>query len=137
MDYTTHTEDFILNFYNCMGIVTSQQLDYQEIVIQLGIRLFYWNDKSLALFIKESAYIFINEHLSKIFVMSSHMYFYILVIKDACLPFFENIRRTKQIILCIMPVSLLSCWIILIRIISLSSMCSRILMWNMTLLLSD
>lgn len=65
MVYTTHTEDFIQNFYKCMGIMTSQQINYQKMATQLGIQLFYWSDKSQALFLKENVYIFVNDQLTK------------------------------------------------------------------------
>lgn len=63
MNYTTHTEDFIREFYTQMGILTPQQLNFQTIAIQLEIRLYYWPDKSQALFLKNHAYIFLNEKL--------------------------------------------------------------------------
>jgi len=64
MIYTTHTEDFVHEFYARMGILEPQQFDFQEIATQFGIQLFYWPDKSQALFLKEQAYIFLNEQLT-------------------------------------------------------------------------
>ncbi|MGN4124848.1 ImmA/IrrE family metallo-endopeptidase [Lysinibacillus sphaericus] len=64
MNYTTHTEDFIKKFYRRMGILMPQHLDFQEIATQLGIQLFYWPDKSQALFLKEHVFIFLNEQLT-------------------------------------------------------------------------
>lgn len=64
MIYTTHTEGFIQKLYTRMGILKPQQLDFQELATKIGIQLFYWPDKSQALFLKENAYIFLNEELS-------------------------------------------------------------------------
>ena len=64
MNYTTHTEDFIKKLYNRMGILVPQQITFKTIAIRLGIQLFYWSDTSQALFLKEKAYIIINEQLS-------------------------------------------------------------------------
>ncbi|MEY9972311.1 Zn-dependent peptidase ImmA (M78 family) [Lysinibacillus sp. RC46] len=64
MKYKTHTEEFIEEFYNRLEILTTEHLDFKTISLKLGIYVFYWPDKSQALFLKESAYIFLNEQLT-------------------------------------------------------------------------
>ena len=64
MSYTTHTEDFIKILYTRMNILKPQHLDFRMIGIQLDIHVFYWPDKSQALFLKDQAYIFLNEELT-------------------------------------------------------------------------
>jgi len=58
MSYTTHTEDFIQELYTRMDILSPNLLDFQLIAKQLGIRVFYWPDKSQALFKGASIHIF-------------------------------------------------------------------------------
>ena len=65
MSYTTYTEIFIKELYNRLGILTPQNLDFQTIATQLCIQVFYWKDSSQALFLKNHAYIFLNEVLTK------------------------------------------------------------------------
>jgi len=65
MNHTTHTEEFVQKFYTKLGILKSHQLNFRTIASQLGIQLFYWVDKSQALFLKDCAYIFLNEKLMK------------------------------------------------------------------------
>lgn len=60
MNHTTHTEEFRQNLYIKMDIMKPYQLDFQKTAIYLGIQLFYWADKSQALFFRDYAYIFIN-----------------------------------------------------------------------------
>ncbi len=62
---TTHTEDFIKELYNRIGISIPQQLDYQLIAMELGIKVFYWRDSSQALFANNRPFIFLNESLSQ------------------------------------------------------------------------
>ncbi len=64
MSYTTHTDDFIRALYNHMKILKPQKLEFQTMAIKLGIQVFYWPDKSQALFLRERAYIFLNEFLT-------------------------------------------------------------------------
>lgn len=64
MMYTTQTEDFIQKLYNRIGISKPQKLDFQTIAMHLIIRLFYWSDKSQALFFKNHKYIFLNVQLT-------------------------------------------------------------------------
>lgn len=64
MSNTTHTEDFIQKLYTRIGIIEPQQMDFQSIALHLGTKVFYWQDKSQALFLKNQAYIFINEELT-------------------------------------------------------------------------
>lgn len=61
----SHTEDYIKNMYLHIGILRPQQLDYQQIARKLGIKIFYWEDTSQALFLKELACIFLNKKLTK------------------------------------------------------------------------
>lgn len=65
MNYTTYIEDFIRDFYRKIGILKPYQLDFQEITMYLDIQLFYWPENSQALFFREVAYIFLNEHLTQ------------------------------------------------------------------------
>ncbi|MDM5233341.1 ImmA/IrrE family metallo-endopeptidase [Lysinibacillus pakistanensis] len=64
MVYTTHTENFLKALYNRMNIFSPQQLNFSTIASQIGIRVFYWSDKSQALFYKNNSYIFLNDFLS-------------------------------------------------------------------------
>lgn len=64
MSCTTHTEDFIQELYTQIGISTPYKLNFQSIAMRLGIQVFYWSDKSQALFLREHAYIFLNEQLT-------------------------------------------------------------------------
>ncbi|MGE8004238.1 ImmA/IrrE family metallo-endopeptidase [Lysinibacillus sp. NPDC093216] len=64
MNYKTLTENFIKELYTRISVITPQQLDFQMIAMQLGIQVFYWPDKNQALFLKNQAYIFINEELT-------------------------------------------------------------------------
>lgn len=65
MNYSTHSEDFIKRLYQLIGIIRPQQLHFQLIATKLEILVFYWRDESQALFLKEEAYIFLNEQLTK------------------------------------------------------------------------
>lgn len=60
-----HTEDFIKEFYIRISILRAEQFDFKIISMKLGIHVFYWSDKSQALFLKEHRYIFLNEQLTK------------------------------------------------------------------------
>lgn len=64
MSYRTHTEDYIQDLYTRMGILKAQQLDFKKIAMHFGIQVFYWPDKSQALFLKNHAYIFLNDYLT-------------------------------------------------------------------------
>jgi len=48
-----------------MGIVSPNLLDYREISIKIGIKVFYWPDSSQALFANEKPFIFLDETLSQ------------------------------------------------------------------------
>lgn len=61
----SHLEEFIQKFYSNMGIFTPQQLHFQEVASKLGINVYYWPNTSQALFMKNIAYIFLNEHLNE------------------------------------------------------------------------
>ncbi|MEK5332709.1 ImmA/IrrE family metallo-endopeptidase [Lysinibacillus sp. FSL W8-0992] len=64
MQCSTHTEDFIKKLYTLIGILKPQQLLFHKISIRLRIQIFYWRDKSQALFSKTHVYIFLNEQLT-------------------------------------------------------------------------
>ena len=52
MNHTTHTEEFVKKLYTKLGILKPHHLNFRTIASQLGIHLFYWVDKSQALFLK-------------------------------------------------------------------------------------
>lgn len=60
----THTEDYIKNLYEKLGITKPQELKFQMIAELLGIHVFYWSDASQALFTGNKAFILLNEILS-------------------------------------------------------------------------
>lgn len=64
MSNKTHTEEFIQKFYKLLKINKPQELDFRIISLQLKIKVFYWPDKSQALFLRENTYIFLNEQLT-------------------------------------------------------------------------
>lgn len=64
MRYTTHTENFIKDLFNKMDITKPNHLNISNISIKLRIQIFYWKDVSQALFLKEKAYIFLNNQLT-------------------------------------------------------------------------
>lgn len=65
MHYYSHLEDYIRDHYIKMGIVSPNLLDYREISIKIGIKVFYWPDSSQALFANEKPFIFLDETLSQ------------------------------------------------------------------------
>lgn len=65
MHYYSHLEDYIKDFYTKIGIVNPNLLDYREIAINIGIKVFYWSDSSQALFANEKPFIFLDETLSQ------------------------------------------------------------------------
>lgn len=60
----THTEEFIQKLYKLLKINKPRELDFRNISLQLKIKVFYWPDKSQALFLREHTYIFLNEQLT-------------------------------------------------------------------------
>lgn len=64
MGYKTYTEHFIKNIYLRINILTPEMLNFQKISTSIGIQVFYWQDKSQALFFKDQSYIFLNEQLT-------------------------------------------------------------------------
>lgn len=60
MYFTSHTEDFVKEFYTSIDIFEPLQLNFKIISARLGIRLFYWNEPSQALFLNNFPYIFLN-----------------------------------------------------------------------------
>lgn len=65
MHYYSHLEEYIKEFYTQMGIITPSLLDYREISVNIGIKVFYWPDSSQALFANEKPFIFLDETLSQ------------------------------------------------------------------------
>ncbi|MEY2373463.1 hypothetical protein [Lysinibacillus capsici] len=47
MNYATHTEIFIKEFYNRIDILTTEQLDFKTISAKLDIHVFNWSDISM------------------------------------------------------------------------------------------
>jgi len=64
MYFYGHLEDYIISFYTKMNITNPRELDFNLIAKKLKINIFYWNDRSQALFLKDHAFIFLNKHLS-------------------------------------------------------------------------
>ncbi|KYG91477.1 ImmA/IrrE family metallo-endopeptidase [Metasolibacillus sp. FSL H7-0170] len=64
MYYYTHLEDYITRFYMQLGITDLSLLSFQEVAARLGVKVFYWSERSQALFIEGRAYIFLEENLS-------------------------------------------------------------------------
>lgn len=60
----SHLEDYIKNLYTRMKILDPLDLDIRRIAKEVNIKIYYWNDRSQALFLKESAFIFLNKGLS-------------------------------------------------------------------------
>ncbi|MFJ8262684.1 ImmA/IrrE family metallo-endopeptidase [Rummeliibacillus sp. NPDC094406] len=56
----THLEEYIRDFYSQLDIHFPTQLDKEDIANKLGITIFYWNEGSQALFIKNRSFIFLN-----------------------------------------------------------------------------
>ncbi|WBF54865.1 ImmA/IrrE family metallo-endopeptidase [Lysinibacillus sp. JK80] len=65
MYYYSHLEDYIHQFYTSLNIRNPSFLNLENISIHLGLKVFYWYDKSQALFINGRSYIFINKRLTK------------------------------------------------------------------------
>lgn len=64
MIHTTHTEDFIKEIYTRIGVKEPRQLSFQHIAEALGIKVFYWQRTSQALFLESQTFIFLNEQLT-------------------------------------------------------------------------
>lgn len=58
----THLEDFIKKLYTYLGVTSPPMPTIQDIAAQLGIDVYYWSKTSQALFYKEKAFIFLQEH---------------------------------------------------------------------------
>ena len=61
----SHTEDLIKEMYLRIGIFNPHQLNYHKIAKKLGVKVFYWEDTSQALFLKDLACIFLNKNLTQ------------------------------------------------------------------------
>lgn len=64
MSNTSYKEDFIEKLYTKIDIHLPHQLDLKEIAYRLGIQLYHWNNSSQVLFLKDKAYIFLEEGLT-------------------------------------------------------------------------
>ena len=60
----TYLEDYVQQFYIRLGIIDPTLLHFEEVSFRMGLKVFYWPDKSQALFINGRHYIFLNELLS-------------------------------------------------------------------------
>ncbi|MEA0552923.1 ImmA/IrrE family metallo-endopeptidase [Lysinibacillus irui] len=60
----THLEDYVQQFYTRLGITDPTLLHVEEVAFRMGLKFFYWPDKSQALFINGRHYIFLNENQS-------------------------------------------------------------------------
>ncbi|RNC98295.1 ImmA/IrrE family metallo-endopeptidase [Lysinibacillus halotolerans] len=63
--YYSHIEDFVKEFYTRMDINDPLQLNFKKVSSKLGIRVFYWNESSQALFLNNYSYIFLNNQLTE------------------------------------------------------------------------
>jgi len=59
----THLEDYIGQFYHRLDIHSPTQLTIDNISQKLEISIFYWDEPSQALFLKNHSFIFLNQHL--------------------------------------------------------------------------
>lgn len=62
---SSHIEDFVKELYTRIDIFEPLQLNFKIISSKLGIRIFYWNEPSQALFLNNYSYIFLNAHLTE------------------------------------------------------------------------
>lgn len=60
----TYTEEFIKILYLKIGMTTPMTLTLKSIVKSLGIHVFYWPEKSQALFFNDTGYIMLNNNLT-------------------------------------------------------------------------
>lgn len=60
----SHLEDFIQSMYKDIRIYNPKELNPSSISKRLGVKLFYWKDKTQVLFIRNATFIFINANLS-------------------------------------------------------------------------
>lgn len=60
----TYTESYVKEMYTSIGILEPHQLDFRTIAERLGIKVFYWDDSSQALFSNGKSYIVLNEQKS-------------------------------------------------------------------------
>ncbi|MDM5333397.1 ImmA/IrrE family metallo-endopeptidase [Ureibacillus composti] len=61
---TSHTEDYVKEMYFKLGVLNPEQLDFLNIGNKLGIKVFYWKEHSQAVFLRDYAYIFLNQYLN-------------------------------------------------------------------------
>lgn len=60
----SHLEDFIKDLFTQMGILYPSHLNLEIIAKKLGVKVFYWSDKSQALFANLKPFIFLNQSLN-------------------------------------------------------------------------
>lgn len=63
--YYTHTEDFVKQLYTKIGITSPEALDYRIIAQALGIKLYLWPKRSMALFHNQLPYIMLHDQQNK------------------------------------------------------------------------
>lgn len=64
MRYTSHAEDFVKDFYTSIGICEIQQLNIQEVAKKAGIKVFYWDKPSQAVYLDDYTCILLNCKIS-------------------------------------------------------------------------
>lgn len=64
MRYYTHLEDFIKNLYTQIDINVPENLNLKLIAKRLNIKIFYWEEKSQAIFYDDMSVIFIDNRIS-------------------------------------------------------------------------
>ena len=63
--YYTHTEDFVKQLYTKVGITSPEALDYRTIAHALGIEVYLWPKRSMALFHNRLPYIMLHDQQSE------------------------------------------------------------------------
>ena len=58
----TYIEDFVIALYLKIGIRKPHELSFKYIAEELGIKVFYWQESSQALFINNRSFILLNEN---------------------------------------------------------------------------
>ena len=63
--YYTHTEDFFMQLFTKVGITSPEELDYRIIANALGIEVYLWPKRSMALFYNRLPYIMLHDQQSE------------------------------------------------------------------------
>lgn len=63
--YYTHTEDFVMQLYMKIGIASPEGLDYRIIAHALGIEVYLWPKRSMAMFHNHLPYIMLHDQQSE------------------------------------------------------------------------